>query len=89
MNKRVVSLDKAEQCLLGHEKYIPHLRQEYTHPKAFGSLNEVIEETDGMSADDSVFDRNICQFLNECESTQMRFVLLAMLGIEPDGTNWG
>jgi len=88
MNKRIVSLAQAKKCLSGHRKYLETLKWEYANPNADGSLTQVIDEMDRDHPNDADFDCQLCNFLEEIDCTETRFVTLAMLGTDADDTDW-
>lgn len=89
MNKRVVHLDEAKKLLSGHPRYINELEREYSHPNQFGNYNDIIQEMDDNSKDETDFEDQLFQCLEEMDDMQTRFVMMAMLGINPDDSHWG
>lgn len=85
MNFRVVPLKDAEKCLKGHKSYLAPLRNEYANPKGFGNISDCLNE---MSDDEEEFETELFEWLNESENVT-RFVVLAMLGCDPDESHWG
>ncbi len=88
LSEKCVPLKQAEKKLKGHSKYLRELRDEYAGKVGFGSLNDCIREAwDDKPAKDrthEAFEDYVRNFCEECESTESKFVFLAMLGYSPD-----